>query len=98
MKQQQKVPFLRNQLRVVRAHNDLADLWDPPKPPESPLRKPGCVSKPTCLCERAPESSPSLISHDTEGKIARNFASLPAESQLMQNLSASTSERRPAQV
>ena len=91
------VPFFENQLGVVRACNDLADLWGLPHSPESPPPTPGCVSTPTSdpSATVTPESSPSLFSPVTEEKLAWNFGSLPTASQLMQNLSA-TDFRTPS--
>ena len=62
------VPFFENQLGVVRACNDLADLWGLPHSPESPPPTPGCVSTPTSdpSATVTPESSPSLFSPVTE--------------------------------
>ena len=59
------VPFFENQLGVVQACNDLADLWGLSHSPESPPPPPtpGCVSTPTSdpSATVAPESSPSLF-------------------------------------
>ena len=90
-------PFFENQLGVVRACNDLADLWGLPHSPESPPPTPGCVSTPTYdpSATVTPDSSPSLFSPVTEEKLAWNFGSLPTASQLMQNLSA-TDFRKPS--
>ena len=70
------VPFFENQLGVVRACNDLADLWGLPHSPESPPPTPGCVSTPTSdpSATVTPESSPSLFSPITEEKLAWNLA------------------------
>ena len=93
------VPFFENQLGVVRACNDLADLWGLPYSPESPPPPPtpGCVSTPTSDLSATvtPESSPSLFSPVTEEELAWNFGSLPTASQLMQNFSA-TDVRTPS--
>ena len=91
------VSFFENQLGVVRACNDLADLWGLPNSPESPPPTPGCVSTPTSdpSATVTPESSPSLFSPVTEEKLAWNLGSLPTASQLMQNLSA-TDFRTPS--
>ena len=91
------VPFFENQLGVVRACKDLAELWGLPHSPESPTLTPGCVSTPTSdpSATVTPESSPSLFSPVTEEKLAWKFGSLPTASQLMQNLSA-TDFRTPS--
>ena len=85
------VPFFEKQLGVVRACNDLADLWGLPHSPESPSPTPGCVSTPTfdLSATVTPESSPSLFYPVTEEKPACNFGSLPTAIQLLHNLSAS---------
>ena len=85
----ESVPFFENQLGVVRACKDLADLWGLPHSPESPPPPPGCVSTPTSDPSAlvTPGSSPSLFSPVTEEKLAWNFGSLSTASQLMQNLS-----------
>ena len=57
------VPFIVKQLGVVRACNDLADLWGLPHSPLSPPRTPGCVSTTTShpSATVTPEISPSLF-------------------------------------
>ena len=81
------VTFFENQLGVVRACNDLTNLWGLSHSPESPPPKPGCVSTQT--------SDPSETS---EHRLARRNQQQFWKTYMKQQQKMKTEEQRPVQA
>ena len=90
------VPFYENQLGVLQACDNLADLWGLPKSPESPTNpSPFCTptadSSPT-LSPDSSEQSPSLFSNLKSNNLSINFDSPADTNDLLKNLSGDNFE------
>ena len=85
------VPFYENQLGVLQACENLADIWGLPKSPESPTNpSPFCTPtadpSPT-LSPDSSEQSPSLFSNLKSNNLWINFDSPADTNDLLKNLS-----------